>query len=281
MVLVPRWIVNLFYQKGRKMKKAFSNQVDILDLYCKEMSRRDLKLELKQAETSDLYAQYHSLQEKLSVENITASERIAINKKSAKIVEYVTSSCLPYVVKLAKDFAQSTTNPDHNLLTELIAAGNLGLVTAFYKFKPSFGAPFHYYASNWIKAKIRESLRQNHNLIKNAPPNSTSIYFDGFPPGASVPEDLQEPSVDYTGGDQSLVYKADLRENVRRCDPLQQFVFNMHGGLITNGTEKYTTITRVLGKGFTTAFVKSKSAQASAIVRNSLSTRLDSSSGMR
>lgn len=237
---------------------------DSLDIYCGELSRRNLPGTLKTSVTDRYFRRYEELSQEISGDSLTKSERRRKEKEIAEIIEYVTSSCLPYVIKLSQDFCKGSK--DKELLTELIASGNEGLCKAFYKYNYKIGTPFHYYASAWIKAGIRSTLKQNHRLVKNSPvsgssvymgqKNSVSIYETPDPIATEEVSPSHAPSHEYDTSYEMTERLEQAKDVVREEPPLQQMIFNYHSGNVTESTERYTCISRMLGVGVTTAFVK-------------------------
>lgn len=74
--------------------------------------------------------------------------------------EQIVEGCLRFVVKEAKDYARRAKgfNYKPSLLTDLISAGNWGLLLAVDRFDPKAGNRFLTYAVHWIRMKIREEL---------------------------------------------------------------------------------------------------------------------------
>jgi len=68
---------------------------------------------------------------------------------------------LKLVVKLAHEFKFGAVAFD-----DLVAEGNLGLITAAEKFDPSKGAKFSCYAAWWIKQAMRHALMWQSKLIR-------------------------------------------------------------------------------------------------------------------
>ena len=81
-------------------------------------------------------------------------ERIKDGDRSA--VDEIVEANLRFVVSIAREFCPK----DGPLLMDLIAEGNLGLLTAIDKFDPSRGFKFITYAVWWIKQAILKSLPQ-------------------------------------------------------------------------------------------------------------------------
>lgn len=110
------------------------DSVDILATYWEEI--RENK-PCSRAEEADLFA------------------RIKDGDRSA--VDEIVEANLRFVVSIAREFCPK----DGPLLMDLIAEGNLGLLSAIDKFDPSRGFKFITYAVWWIRQAILKSLPQH------------------------------------------------------------------------------------------------------------------------
>ena len=99
-----------------------------------------------------------------SIKPLTKEEEsILINKmidgdESAK--EAMIHNNLKLVIKIAHEFKGYGVP-----LEDLISVGNIGLMNAVNKYKTGKGSKFDYYASLWIRAKIRKELCKSSNVI--------------------------------------------------------------------------------------------------------------------
>ena len=110
------------------------DSLDILATYWEEI--RENK-PCSRAEEADLFA------------------RIKDGDRSA--VDEIVEANLRFVVSIAREFCPK----DGPLLMDLIAEGNLGLLSAIDKFDPSRGFKFITYAVWWIRQAILKSLPQH------------------------------------------------------------------------------------------------------------------------
>lgn len=97
---------------------------------------------------------------KLTPEEETLYTNRAANGDEEAINELVRRN-LRFVISAAKQFCNSP-----NLLEELVNEGNIGLIKAANKFKPSIGVKFLTYAVYWIKKTICDYLEKNGNLVR-------------------------------------------------------------------------------------------------------------------
>jgi RNA polymerase primary sigma factor len=93
------------------------------------------------------------------------TEEIALFKKIHKGDEnarqQMIQSNLRLVVKIAKEYDGSGVN-----LLDLINEGNMGLMEAVDRFKPSKGAKLSTYAGFWIKQKIRRCVMSDSRTVR-------------------------------------------------------------------------------------------------------------------
>lgn len=81
------------------------------------------------------------------------------HKKDIEARDRLLESCLRFVVKLAHRF---TNNID--LMKDLLAAGNLGLMRALDRFDPNRNTRFLSYATNWVLLEMREELHDTDQV---------------------------------------------------------------------------------------------------------------------
>lgn len=74
--------------------------------------------------------------------------------------ERLVEGSLRFVIKIAKDYARRTRGHSYDsaYLTDLISAGNLGLLIAIDRFDTTLGTRLLTFAVHWIREKIREQL---------------------------------------------------------------------------------------------------------------------------
>jgi len=80
-------------------------------------------------------------------------------RKDLAARDRLLESCLRFVVKLAHRF---TNNVD--LMKDLLAAGNLGLMRALDRFDPNRNTRFLSYATNWVLLEMREELHDTEQV---------------------------------------------------------------------------------------------------------------------
>jgi RNA polymerase primary sigma factor len=115
---------------------------EILNRYMREVN----KIDLLEREEEDLVY--------LKIKSNNEQER-----KDA--IDTLINSNLKLVVKIAHDF-----NVKSLPLDDLVAEGNIGLITAANKFDPILGVKFSYYASFWIKQAIRKAMTNKARIIR-------------------------------------------------------------------------------------------------------------------
>jgi RNA polymerase primary sigma factor len=93
------------------------------------------------------------------VEETEVARKIQAGDRAA--LETMINANLRLVVKVATDFNGLGVD-----LADLIAEGNIGLMTAAERFDPDRGAKFSTYAVLWIKQKIRRALSNQARTIR-------------------------------------------------------------------------------------------------------------------
>lgn len=76
-------------------------------------------------------------------------------------VDHLANSNLRLVITIAKDYEGYGVS-----IEDLVAEGNVGLVTAARRFDPSKGAKFSTYAGFWIRQSIRRSIDNQRSSIR-------------------------------------------------------------------------------------------------------------------
>ena len=115
------------------------NEQDLLNAYIRQISQFPL---LSQAEEERLFDLY-------------------IDKKDQKAGQAIVMSHLRLVVKIAMQYRKFGLN-----MMDVIAEGNVGLLTALQKFDRTKKARFSTYASLWVKAKVQEFILKSWNVVK-------------------------------------------------------------------------------------------------------------------
>ena len=96
---------------------------------------------------------------------------------------------LRYVVAIALSYRRYSIK-----LADLIAEGNVGLVTAVKKFDPELGNRFVTYAGYWIRAFILEAVVRSNTMVSpGAGPFRSKIYFRLRRERAKVANLTQDP----------------------------------------------------------------------------------------
>ncbi|GEM_PF-834357 len=121
------------------VKSGNNTEQDIVGAYIRQISQFPL---LTEEEEVKLFNQY-------------------IDEGNQKAGQAIVMSHLRLVVKIAMQYKKFGIN-----MMDLIAEGNLGLMTALQKFDRSKKARFSTYASLWIKAKIQEFILKSWNAVK-------------------------------------------------------------------------------------------------------------------
>lgn len=111
--------------------------------------------------SNDSLARYYKEVEATSM--LTAeNERELIQRyhktKDAKARDLIVKGALRYVISEARKHPRSRM--ERQILEDLIAAGNIGLIRALTKFKPEAGTRFLTYASWWVRHEMREEGRR-------------------------------------------------------------------------------------------------------------------------
>ena len=92
-------------------------------------------------------------------EEAELAERVAQGDAEAR--EHMIRANLRLVVKIAQDYANNGM-----ALVDLIAEGNIGLMTAVDRFDPDRGAKFSTYSAWWINQSIKRALSNQSKTIR-------------------------------------------------------------------------------------------------------------------
>jgi len=116
---------------------------------------------------NESFKQY--LKEVSEISTFTPEEEIECSVKAAngdkKAIEELIERNLRFVISVAKQYATETIP-----LEDLVNEGNIGLIMAVKKFKPSMGYKFISYAVWWIRKIILEYIG-NHGKMVRLPAN--------------------------------------------------------------------------------------------------------------
>ena len=125
----------------KRFERSFMNEGEI-DFYCRAVLE---KAELLDRDTEKELAKYIGKR----------------GKKAKEAREKLIASNLKLVVKIARDYVGLGLD-----LQDLISEGNIGLMKAVDKFRPTKGAKLSYYASFWIKQSIMRALSNKGRTIR-------------------------------------------------------------------------------------------------------------------
>ena len=92
-------------------------------------------------------------------EEAELAERVGLGDSDAR--EHMIRANLRLVVKIAQDYANNGLP-----LVDLIAEGNIGLMTAVDRFDPDRGAKFSTYSAWWINQSIKRALSNQSKTIR-------------------------------------------------------------------------------------------------------------------
>ena len=123
---------------------------DVLDIYYKALSTVEI---LSRAEEDSALKEYHN----------TSTSEARKQRLKATILE----SNLRLVFSMAKSMWDKK---DPELLADLIANGNIGLILALDKFNPEYGTRFCTYAGHWVLMTMRKSYRGLVRTPSGKPP---------------------------------------------------------------------------------------------------------------
>lgn len=140
-----------------------TTESELLDIYYNTLSK--IKILTREEETSALI-EYR--------DDSTPKDR------KQQLKTQIIESNLRLVFSMAKSMWDKK---DPDLLAELIANGNVGLLQALDKFDPSYGTRFCTYAGHWVLMTMRKSYR---GLVRTpaAKPNATILGSDELPVGS-------------------------------------------------------------------------------------------------
>lgn len=117
---------------------TLTEDTDILDIYYKSLSTVRI---LPRVEEDILLKEYHDTNTDLA--------------RKQRLKETILQSNLRLVFSMAKSMWD---RKDPELLSELIANGNVGLVLALDKFNPAYGTRFCTYAGHWVMMTMRKTF---------------------------------------------------------------------------------------------------------------------------
>ena len=119
---------------------------------------------MKRIENIDSYVESISKYPRITIERegeLAEIIRTGSPEEARKAAEELVCANLRLVVKIAHSFKRYRLG-----LSDLVAEGNVGLLTAVQKFNPEKGAKFSVYAGWWIKQAIRHSLSYDTRTIR-------------------------------------------------------------------------------------------------------------------
>lgn len=112
---------------------------------------------------TDSFKQY--LKEVAAIQLLTPAEELICAEKASKgdkkAIDELVSKNLRFVITVAKEYVSST-----NTIEDLVNEGNIGLMMAAEKFKPSMGYKFISYAVWWIQKYILMHLEKNGRIVR-------------------------------------------------------------------------------------------------------------------
>lgn len=132
-----------------------TDEVELLDIYYKALSKVEI---LPRKEEDSLLKEYH--------EDSTSGSR------KQELKTRILESNLRLVFSMAKTMWD---RKDPELLGELIANGNVGLVLAMDKFNPAYGTRFCTYAGHWVLMTMRKTFS---SLVRTPASKPRSQYED-------------------------------------------------------------------------------------------------------
>lgn len=152
---------------------------EILDIYYQALSKVRI---LPRAEEDKALKEYHDT-------NTT-------DARKQQLKSTILESNLRLVFSMAKGMWD---RKDPELLADLIANGNIGLILALDKFDPAYGTRFCTYAGHWVLMTMRKSYRG----IIRTPSDKPAPTITG---DADIPIETYEPTIE-----------EDLEESQRKC----------------------------------------------------------------
>ena len=132
-----------------------TDEAELLDIYYKDLSKVDI---LPRKEEDSLLKEYH---------DYDTSE-----SRKQELKSLILKSNLRLVFSMAKTMWD---RKDPELLSELIANGNIGLVLALDKFNPDYGTRFCTYAGHWVMMTMRKTFS---GLVRTPASKPQSQYED-------------------------------------------------------------------------------------------------------
>jgi RNA polymerase sigma factor (sigma-70 family) len=132
-----------------------TDEVELLDIYYKDLSKVKI---LPRKEEDSLLKEYHDY-------DTSETRKQALKSR-------ILESNLRLVFSMAKTMWD---RKDPELLSELIANGNIGLVLALDKFNPNYGTRFCTYAGHWVMMTMRKTFT---GLVRTPAAKPQSQYED-------------------------------------------------------------------------------------------------------
>ena len=132
-----------------------TDEIELLDIYYKALSKVEI---LPRKEEDSLLKEYHE-------DNTPGSRKQELKTR-------ILESNLRLVFSMAKTMWD---RKDPELLGDLIANGNVGLVLALDKFNPAYGTRFCTYAGHWVMMTMRKTFS---GLVRTPAAKPQSQYED-------------------------------------------------------------------------------------------------------
>ena len=150
----------------------------------KNMPKKLMSVYMKDIKNVDLLTKEEEIMLAETMKNGTQEEAQAARDR-------LISANLRLVVKLAHEFKHGTVP-----FEDLVAEGNIGLITAVDKFDPSKGSKFSCYAAWWIKQAMRKALMWQARTIRIPGVSAHNIRLLTRARAAYMTEHSREPTID-------------------------------------------------------------------------------------
>lgn len=187
-------------------------------------------------------------------EEIALANKIAEGDKEAR--DKLITANLRFVIKVAEKYQGFGLS-----MEELIGAGNIGLVIAADKFKPSSNTKFTTYAVWWIRDSIQKAIRGTALGVKFPAENWEEIKDEKWhfasldkPIGKSDSEDTSFGSLlennQVLTAEQEFYndsIKMNIRKAVSQLSTREQTIINLRYGLTGEKSKSYSEIGKIIG----------------------------------
>lgn len=222
-----------------------------LDRYFNQLKKKNKIQGMTPEETVQRFSAYHRLGQQIDDPKTPDDTRKRLIAERDRHVDRIVTSCLPYVLKLAKDYARGHDDPD--LLAELVAEGNHGLCRAVPKYDYTLSVPFHTYAAMWIKAMFNVALKNYRKVVRSPDNSALTVYMDAHPADRSAYLE------DTTSLDACNEIELDddapvkfVQKVVGQLSPMKQVVFRLRQGLAGKSPAQYTSLSKAMACSNTT-----------------------------